>query len=106
MSRDASDPRYREIWVEGPQGQQLCALIHGEVGWLMYLREPGDTGMSSRNPDYDGPAMATIDYVLDNGQRDEYPAGWALPIETLDAAIEAFRADGQPPAFIQWHRDE
>lgn len=106
MSHDASDAQYREIWIEGPHGQQLCALINGELGWLMYLREPGDAGMSSRNPDYAGPEAATIDYLLENGQRDEYPASWALPVATLQRAIDAFRADGLPPAFVLWHRDD
>ena len=26
----------REIWVESPAGRKLCALIHGDMGWLMY----------------------------------------------------------------------
>jgi len=71
----------------------------------MYLEEPGDPGSSSRNPVYDGPADATIDYVLENGQRDEYPASWAYPIEELERALFYFRREGRRPPFIERHED-
>ena len=65
--------KYQEIWAETADGQFMCALINGKLGWLMYLRESGDAGFSSRNPRYDGPPDAELDYFLSNGQRDEYP---------------------------------
>jgi len=83
----------------------MCALINGDQGWLMYLREPGDSGFSSRNPDYAGPADATIDYLLSNGQRDEYPASWALPLEVVERALEHFVATGEQAPFVKWHED-
>lgn len=95
----------QEIWVDGPHGQSLCALINGDVGWLMYLRESGDCGFSSRNPDYDGPSERAIKYMLSNGQVDEYPASWSYPVEVVIRALEDFRANGLPPPFIAWHND-
>ncbi|WP_353620343.1 Imm1 family immunity protein [Paracidovorax valerianellae] len=83
----------------------MCALINGEVGWLMYLREPSDAGFSSRNPAYTGSQHAVISYVLSNGQVDEYPAAWAYPLATVQAAIDYFRTHGSPPPFIAWHDD-
>jgi hypothetical protein len=38
------DALYEEVWVRLPDGQSLCALINGDWGWLMYLREEGDSG--------------------------------------------------------------
>jgi len=70
--------QYLELWASAPAGESLCGLINGQVGWLMYLRESGDAGFSSRNQDYTGPAERVIDYYLDNGQHDRYPAAWAL----------------------------
>ncbi len=96
---------FDEIWVESPDGQSLCALINGERGWLMYLREEGDSGYSSRNPDYDGPAEATIEYELTNGQHDWYPASWAVPIADVRQALEFFRREHRQPPFIVWHED-
>ena len=71
----------------------------------MYLREPGDAGFSSRNPDYTGPSEACIEYMLSNGQVDSYPAAWAYPIATVMHAIEYFKLEGSPPPFIDWHND-
>jgi hypothetical protein len=100
-----SNQQYREIWVEKPDGQSMCALINGDMGWIMYLRWNDDPGFSSRNPDYKGAEAATVDYVLSNGQRDRYPASWALPVAVVDHALEYFRNEGKPPYFVFWHND-
>jgi hypothetical protein len=97
--------RYREIWVELPDGQSLCVLINDDIGWLMYLRCKGDAGFSSRNLDYSGPPHATVEYRLSNGQRDEYPASWALPLSEVERALAFFRANQRLPPFIHWHND-
>jgi hypothetical protein len=102
---DMTDTQYRELWVESPDGQSLCALINGDRGWLMYLREMGDAGFSSRNPDYAGPADAMIEYRLANGDTDEYPASWSLPIDAVERALEYFRTEHKPPPFIHWYND-
>jgi hypothetical protein len=97
--------KYDEIWVETDDGQVMCALINDQLGWLMYLREPGDAGFSSRNPNYTGPESATLDYYLSNGQRDLYPLAWALPIDEVQRAIDFFKRERKPPPFVTWHND-
>lgn len=101
MSREAFD----EVWVESPDGQSLCALINGDRGWLMYLRCSGDSGFSSRNPEYDGPPSAQIEYKLSNGQHDLYPASWALPITVVRRALEYFEREHVRPPFVEWYED-
>lgn len=96
---------YQEIWVEIGDGQAMCALINGRLGWLMYLRESGDAGFSSRNPNYDGPPDAILEHYLNNGQRDEYPLAWALPIEEVHRALDYFQQEERVPLFITWHND-
>jgi hypothetical protein len=96
--------RYQEIWVDGPNGQSLCALVNGDQGWLMYLRYQGDDGFSSCNPDFVG-ADAEIDYELKNGQQDWYPSSWALPLSLVNQALDYFRSTGEAPPFITWHND-
>jgi hypothetical protein len=96
---------YQEIWVEGPNDQLLCALVNDDRGWLMYLREPGDAGFSSRNPDYDGALNTRIDYILSNGQLDSYRAAWAYPVDVVMQAIAYFKSEGTPPSFIHWYND-
>ena len=71
----------------------------------MYLKSKEDPGFSSRNPHYRGAESATIDYVLSNGQRDMYPASWALSIEVVNLALEHFEREGKPPQFVLWHND-
>ena len=96
---------FDEVWVHMPDGQSLCALINGNRGWLMYLREEGDSGFSSRNPDYDGLPDDVIDYRLSNGQLDRYPASWALPIVEVRRALAYFKRKRQRPPFVVWHED-
>jgi hypothetical protein len=96
---------FDEIWVETSDGQALAALICDSLGWLTYLRWNGDAGFSSRNPDYNGPSDALTPYLLSNGQEDEYPTSWALPIEKVRQALDYFREHCQPPSFIMWHND-
>ncbi len=97
--------KYKEIWIELDDGQSMSALINGELGWLMYLREPGDGGFSSRNPDYDGPEDKELEFYLENGQRDFYPLSWCLPIETINRGMEFFQKEKKPPSFITWYND-
>lgn len=92
--------RFAEVWAVTPDGQAMCALINGDLGWLMYLRENGDAGFSSRNPEYTGPADAEIEYYLRNGQWDTYPASWALPVAEVRRALEYFEREQRPPAWV------
>jgi hypothetical protein len=102
---DEGRPHFRELRVETEDGAALYALVSGDVGWLMYLRMEGDAGFSSRNPDYAGPADAVLQDRLDNGQVDEYPASWALPVAALKKAMHHFLRTGEPAPWIAWHND-
>jgi len=99
------DSAFEEIWLQSPDGQALCALINGHRGWLMYLREEGDSGFSSRDPSYTGDPEATIEYRLSNGQHDRYPASWSLPVAEVRLALEYFTTEHRRPPFIAWHAD-
>jgi hypothetical protein len=98
---------FEATWLEAEDGGSLCALLNytAGLGWLMYLRAYGDAGFSSRNPQYDGPADAMVEYRLDNGKHDLYPKQWAYPIEIIRLALKHFKATGQPPTFVEWHND-
>jgi hypothetical protein len=105
MASKRASTSFREIWEKKPDGRALCALLNGERGWLMYLQEPGDSGYSSRDPDYDGPAGAMMPFVLANGQRDEYPVGWTLPLSVVERALAHFKKTGKRAPFVRWHAD-
>jgi hypothetical protein len=95
----------QELWYHATPDQSLCALINGNVGWLMYLRESGDAGFSSRNPNYSGSADTMIEFVLSNGQQDLYPASWVLPLPVIMQAVTYFQSHGLPAPFITWNND-
>ena len=101
--------QYQEIWVcpqETEENQRtMTALINGDWGWLMYLREEGDAGFSSRNPDYPGTEDdgETMEFMLANGQLDRYPLAYALPVEQVKKALDFFEKRHELPDFITWH---
>jgi Immunity protein Imm1 len=98
--------QFREIWLEVEEGPALCTLLNGNLGWLMYLREDGDAGFSSRNPAFEGSKSSVIRNRLSNGQHDEYPESWALPKEEIIRALEYFiEHEGRRAPFVNWHED-
>lgn len=100
--------QFAEVWLDvSENGPALAMLVNGERAWLMYLRDrEGDPGLSSRNPDFSGPSEALMEFVLDNGQLDEYPIAWTLSTEQAIAACEYFVATrgGRSPEIV-WHDD-
>ncbi|MEO0355663.1 MAG: hypothetical protein AAF268_12650, partial [Cyanobacteria bacterium P01_A01_bin.3] len=60
--------QFKELWVELPNGQSMCALLNGDLGWLMHCDRTGDVSYHSIAPDFSGPADRQIDYCLNNGQ--------------------------------------
>lgn len=105
LAKVLDDPaQYKEVWTVLPDGQRICLLLNGDRGWLMYLRDAdGDCGFSSRNPgcNEDG----KIDYILENGQWDEYPARWAYTLPALSEALQEFLQTRRIPSRVSWHDD-
>ena len=71
----------------------------------MYLRRPDDTGLHSVNPSYEGPPDAMQQYRLNNGQEDEYPLSWALPVDEIRKALDYFKERNEPAPFIIWKEE-
>ena len=92
-----------EVWANVQDGPSMCMLRSGDDAFLMYLRENGDSGFTSRgNPDQFGNAT----YRLSNGQLDEYPKSWSIGVEQCYKAISYFFVnDGSKPDWIRWHED-
>jgi hypothetical protein len=70
----------------------------------MYLRFEGDSGFSTRNPEYRGSLEALIEYRLANGQRDEYPAAWDISTAEAVRALEYFLIEGKMAPWLEWHQ--
>lgn len=97
------DDQFKEIWIDGSDEQSICALINGNIGWLMYLRFDGDAGYSSRNPLET--SDENIEFCLSNGQCDEYPKKWTYPLSILKEALFNFIKNGQLPNQVEWHEN-
>jgi hypothetical protein len=102
LSASASE-QYREVWLSIESGPSLCVLINGNCGWLMYLRDDGDAGFSSRNPSFAENTDRLIEYRLSNGQIDEFPASWAVDETSIAQALEYFLRFKTRPPIIAWH---
>jgi Immunity protein Imm1 len=100
-----SDIEFREISLTVADGPSLSALVNRRDGFLMYVREPGDAGFTSRNPSPPSSAAETIRYQLSNGQIDQYPRSWALTEEDLLNALSYFAEHARRPPMITWHDD-
>jgi hypothetical protein len=90
-----------ELWVSENEGPSLCMLRNGEHAFLMYLRFSGDSGFVSIG---EAAADSTVEYPLSNGQRDEYPASWCIPVEQCYKAVAYFFVnEGKRPEWLAWH---
>jgi hypothetical protein len=97
---------FAEVWLDKANGGAQCLLKNQDRAWLMFLRhKDGDAGFSSHNPDYTGPQDAMVEFQLSNGQGDEYPAAWCLPLETALRAVEHFFIYGEKAPWVHWHED-
>ena len=101
-----SERQFCEIWLYSESGwPAVCTLVNGSYAWLMFLREEGDSGFSTRNPKYDGPKEALIEYFLSNGQRDEYPAAWNVTTPEAIRALEYFFEHEAMAPWLQWQEE-
>jgi hypothetical protein len=89
-----------ELRASAPTGPAILMLRNGSSAWLMYLREPGDSGFrSSGNESRRGVAA----YRLSNGQVDEYPLSWCIDVEQCYKAIAYFCVNGGEKAeWVDW----
>jgi hypothetical protein len=88
-----------ELSLNVPGGASISMLRNSDHAFLMYLRELGDSGFVSIGGELDG----SVRYTLSNGQVDEYPRSWCIPLEECYKALAYFFAnDGMRPEWLRW----
>ena len=103
--------RFLEVWLERDDGDgvdhgSMALLASGDRAWLMHLRHhDGDSGFSSRDPDYAGREDAVLPFMLSNGQEDEYPVAWTIARDEAYRALEHFMVTGERAPWVTWHED-
>lgn len=96
----ARDRHAFELWASMEGGPSMSMLRNGRHAWLMYLREPGDSGFWSVG---DATRSGVVAFRLSNGQVDEYPLAWCIDVERGLQAVEAFCAwAGAMPGGVDW----
>ncbi len=89
-----------ELWLTVPGGPAVSMLRNGASGWLMYLRDEEDAGFRSVG---ESTRTDQCDFRLSNGQIDQYPAAWCVPIEDCYRALAYFFVnDGLRTDQITW----
>lgn len=90
-----------ELWLSAASGQAMCMLRKEKHAWLLYLRHPGDSGMTSQG---DVNLSGSETYKLSNGQADEYPLSWCIEVEQCyKAVVYFFVNEGECPNSVAWH---
>ncbi|MBL8381014.1 MAG: hypothetical protein JNM79_24310 [Burkholderiales bacterium] len=102
---EAGRPQFLELVTGDADGEHTVTLINGELGWMMHVALDDEATWHSVNADYDGPADAQIEYLVDGYHRDRYPAAWALPVAEIKRALEHFLAHGERAPWVRWVED-
>ena len=78
----------------------LDLFTNQERGWLMYLREPGDSGLyvAAMNDEGDSDEHFTCDCGIDL----EFPRSRTLPLKKAADVVAAFFRSGTLPEFVSW----
>jgi hypothetical protein len=98
--------RYSEVWLRRPGGwPAACLLVNGDAAWMMCVYHEGDSGFSTRNPEYAGPKGAVIECYLANGERDLYPASWNITTSEAIRAMVLFFERGERAPWLVWHEE-
>ena len=95
-----------DLQFEREDGRVLNAFVHSDRAWLLFRYDKGDAGFSTRDPDYVGPEDAMLTYTLENGQQDEYPTSWTIPIEEAIRVVQYFSRTGDKATWLLWHNDQ
>jgi hypothetical protein len=100
LHRFHAEPQF-ELSASVPDGSSICMLRNGEHAWLMYLRHDEDSGFNSVGNQQ---RVGVAQYILSNGQTDEYPLAWCIEVEQCyRAVVYFFVTEGARPEWVNWH---
>jgi hypothetical protein len=102
--REAISARQGELWVEHHEGPAL-GIVVGDSARAMVLRiaESGDPGYHAVDPA--ASPEPTGNYVLANGQRDEYSDRDTIEVQHLIPILTHFLANLDRWPGVTWHND-
>lgn len=95
---------WSELCIEHPTGARLTCLHSGGHCILVHMAHEGDSGHSSRNPNSTA-GDEVLEFLLSNGQVDEYPVSMTIPVNVARQACDYFLVTGQMYHGVTWHDD-
>jgi len=89
-----------EAWIMSSSESSLCLLKKQDYTFLMYLRFPTDSGFVS---DSQSNNSNSVEFIMANGQVDEYPLSWCIDKEWAYKALAYFYVNsGEQSPHIKW----
>jgi hypothetical protein len=95
--------KYGAFWLEADNGESLAIFINVVNACMFYIKEEGDSGLSSLSHIYADNFDDTREFIIDNYQRDEYPLAMVIPLNEALEEFEGFFKTGQLPRLINWN---
>ena len=88
-----------EIWLEGPEGSKLCILINASRCFVMHMENEDEYYVTfDKNEEKD----QYEDFVLANGQLDEYPKNMTVKKENLNSVVTHFFESQSRAESLSW----
>lgn len=101
LQQMASKP-FSHLSMTRYEEDSLQLFTNTSRGWLMYLREPGDGGLYTQDPNYDGRDDSEEHFRCGCGTNLEFPRKKTLPRETASQACIEFFQTGKLPRSLKW----
>jgi len=92
--------QFCEIWISGFGDSSLTVLMNQDKAFVMYLRNEDDGGFNSLNSEIETDEM--MDFLLSNGQMDEYPLNFLVDKEFAEKALLEYYKSGEMWNGIKW----
>ena len=92
-----------EILISGHGDTSLTVMTNPYGAFMMFLRENGDSGFTSRNQTKEEGEF--VDFKLSNGQVDQYPLNWVIKHEEAKQAIISYYRTGNMLETINWFEE-
>jgi hypothetical protein len=100
--RELPRKKFSHLRMTRYEEDSLTVHTNARRGWLMYLRDPGDSGLYTRDPEYGGDPKEEELFRCGCGISLQFPPNETLPrVRALEAAIEFFRS-GRLPVNVPW----
>lgn len=110
-------PAFRELLEQVPRQKfshlsmtryeedSLTLHTNKNRGWLMYLRDPADGGVYTRDPSYIGDPSAEEEFRCACGISLEFPAIQTIPKDLSLRAATEFFTTGKLPTCVHWEEE-